>query len=118
MEGGTNDREGQLRYVPCSPWDPLSLTKREGRVRLARHSKTGQYAAVKIVTERPLTPPENCLRMVATPTGSPVLTSEGGTDAGVKSATSNVPVTRMAPRYDEKLTEPGRNGAAVRSRRS
>ena len=54
MEGGTNDREGQLRYVPCSPWDPLSLTRREGRVRLARHSKTGQYAAVKIVSKTAL----------------------------------------------------------------
>ena len=51
MEDWQDHREGQLRYGEAYCPDTYVLTAVLGRVRIARHSKTGQYAAVKIVSK-------------------------------------------------------------------
>jgi serine/threonine-protein kinase HSL1 (negative regulator of Swe1 kinase) len=48
MENRTHDRQGQFWYVAV--YDPPDLANASsGRVKIAKHSITGKYAAIKIV---------------------------------------------------------------------
>ena len=71
------------------------------------------YAAVNKVAERPAISPSKCFSIVATPTGSPVVTSGSGfSSVGTNAFTLNVPLALMGRRYRPGLTMPGSSARA------